>query len=146
MRGGGDQQLNAKSKDASSAVSIIEFNRMGSFRRKSVLTQGSDSESDAESDNFSGLNKVSHLIALIKGGSPTPDPSSPRKQSDFTPMTSSAMGFHPIPGVISPHPISGMMSPPPMMMPTPVQSTQFFSMAGGMTSPLLMQATGEQAQ
>ena len=146
MRGGGDHQLNTKSKAASSADSIIEFNRMGSFRRKSVLTQGSDSESDAESDDFSGLKKVSHLISLIKGGSPTPEQNSPRKQSDFTPMTSSAMGFHPIPGVISPHTISGMMSPPPMMMPTPVQSNQFFSMAGGMTSPLLMPATGEQAQ
>ena len=49
--------------------------------------------------------------------------------------------------MLSPGP--GMISPPPMLMPTPVQSQQFFSLTGpapgqhpttGMTSPLLVPA------
>ena len=61
------------------------------------------------------------------------------------------MGFHPIPGVISPHPISGMISPP-LIMPTPIQGSQMFSMgsnmggAPGISSPLLMQAGDGNAQ
>ena len=132
MRGGGDV--------VKSAEDHIQFNRIGSLRRRqSVLLQGSDSDSESESGEFSGLNKVSHLVSLLRGGSPTPAKDSQteaKRQIDqgFTPMTSSAMGFHPIPGVISPHP--GMMSPPPMMMPTPIQGNQFFSM--GSTSPMMM--------
>ena len=56
------------------------------------------------------------------------------------------MGFHPIPGVMSPQQMTGMISPPPMIMPTPIQGNQFLSMGsamggmGGVSSPLLMPA------
>ena len=42
------------------------------------------------------LNLVSRIMG---GGSPSPAEQA-AKPSDFTPMTSSAMGFHPIPGKI----------------------------------------------
>ena len=139
MRGGGEEE-----DEVSRATNtLLEFNRMGSVRRKSLLPQVKETETDEE---LSGLTQVSHLVSLIRGGG-SPNPSqgaaSPRKQSDFTPITNSAMGFHPIPGVMSPQQMTGMISPPPMMMPTPIQGNQFMSMGsnmGGLTSPLLMPA------
>ena len=144
MRGGGDDDVSKATNQ------ILEFQRVGSIRRKSVLPKVTENESDSENfdDELNNLTRVSQLVTMIQGGgSPNPSqgPASPKKQtSDFTPITSSAMGFHPIPGVISPHPhpISGMISPP-LIMPTPIQGHQMFSMGsnmGGVTSPLLMQA------
>ena len=111
-----------------------------------MLTQAKEEGGEEE---LSGLTNVSQLVTLIRGGG-SPDPSqgaaSPRKHSDFTPITNSAMGFHPIPGVISPQQMTGMISPPPMIMPTPIQGNQFLSMGsamggmGGVSSPLLMPA------
>lgn len=143
MRGGADDDVSRATNE------ILEFKRVGSIRRKSVLPQVTECETDCESldEELNNLTKVSKLVTMIQGGG-SPNPSqgaaSPKKQSDFTPITSSAMGFHPIPGVISPHPISGMISPP-LIMPTPIQGHQMFSMgsnmgAGGVSSPLLMQA------
>merc|ERR1719410_166570 len=143
MRGGADDDVSRATNE------ILEFKRVGSIRRKSVLPQVTECENDCESldEELNNLTKVSKLVTMIQGGG-SPNPSqgaaSPKKQSDFTPITSSAMGFHPIPGVISPHPISGMISPP-LIMPTPIQGHQMFSMgsnmgAGGVSSPLLMQA------
>ena len=135
---------------------ILEFKRVGSIRRKSVLPKVVECEDDTDSlyGELNCLTKVSQLVTLIQGGgSPIPSQgaASPKKQSDFTPITNSAMGFHPIPGVISPHPISGMISPP-LIMPTPIQGSQMFSMgsnmggAPGISSPLLMQAGDGNAQ
>ena len=57
------------------------------------MIQGSDSEPE---------ESPAALVGRIRGGGSPPQgsPASPRKQSDFVPLTSSAMGFHPIPGVI----------------------------------------------
>ena len=141
MRGGSDEVTKQTSD-------MLDFQRVGSIRRKSVLQQVVEQESDSEEvdDELSNLTRVNKLVSIIQGGG-SPNPSqgaaSPKKTSDFTPITSSAMGFHPIPGVISPHPISGMISPP-LIMPTPIQGHQMFSMGsnlGGVQSPpLLMQA------
>ena len=140
MRGGGEEEEDEVSRATNT---LLEFNRLGSVRRRSLLPRVKECESGEE---LSGLTNVSRLVSLIRGGG-SPDPSqgaaSPRKQSDFTPITNSAMGFHPIPGVMSPHQMTGMISPPPMMMPTPIQGNQFMSMGsnmGGLTSPLLMPA------
>ena len=104
----------------SEVTSMLEFKRIGSIRRRSLLPQVSG-DGDEE---LLCLSRVSQLVTRIQGGgSPSPSQNSPRKTSDFTPMTSSAMGFHPIPGVISPHPVSGMISPP-LIMPTPIQVRQ----------------------
>merc|ERR1719400_1626252 len=139
MRGGGDN----KDKTAQ-AQTVLDLNRMGSFRRRSILLQGSDSEPEEET--------VDSLMARLRGGgSPVAgdgSQASPKKQSDFVPLNNSAMGFQPIPGVISPHPVPGMVSPPPMMMPTPMMPGQFSmggGVNGGMTSPLLMPAGDQQA-
>ena len=145
MRGGSDDVT----KEANDA---LEFQRTGSIRRKSVLPRVIEKESDTEDvdEELSNLTIVSKLVSIIQGGG-SPNPSqgaaSPKKTSDFTPITSSAMGFHPIPGVISPHPISGMISPP-LIMPTPIQGHQMFSMGssagnGVQSPPLLMQAGGD---
>ena len=140
MRGGPEDEV------CKATNTLLEFNRMGSIRRRSMLTQVKEEGGEEE---LSGLTNVSQLVTLIRGGG-SPDPSqgaaSPRKHSDFTPITNSAMGFHPIPGVISPQQMTGMISPPPMIMPTPIQGNQFLSMGsamggmGGVSSPLLMPA------
>ena len=111
---------------------MLEFKRVGSIRRRSLLPAVSESEPlDAELDC---LSRVSQLVTMIQGGgspSPSQGTASPKKTSDFTPITSSAMGFHPIPGVISPHPISGMISPP-LIMPTPIQVGKYNSKQTGL--------------
>ena len=107
----------------SEVTSMLEFKRIGSIRRRSLLPQ-SQVSGDGDEEELHCLSRVSQLVTRIQGGgSPSPSQTSPRKTSDFTPMTSSAMGFHPIPGVISPHPVSGMISPP-LIMPTPIQVRQ----------------------
>ena len=145
MRGGGDEVSDETNQ-------MLEFKRVGSIKRRSVLPKVVEHDNDNESvdEELNCLTNISKLVTMIQGGG-SPNPSqgaaSPKKQSDFTPITSSAMGFHPIPGVISPHPISGMISPP-LIMPTPIQGSQMFSMGsnmGGVTSPLLAPA-GENGQ
>lgn len=114
MRGNEDSE--------SEVTNMLEFKRIGSIRRRSLLPQVSE---DTEEEELHCLSRVSQLVTLIQGGgSPSPSQTSPKKTSDFTPMTSSAMGFHPIPGVISPHPVSGMISPP-LIMPTPIQVRKY---------------------
>ena len=55
MRGGGD----SKDKTAQ-AQTVLDLNRMGSFRRRSILLQGSDSEPEEET--------VASLMARLRGG------------------------------------------------------------------------------
>ena len=111
-------------EEDSEVTSLLEFKRLGSIRRRSLLPQVSESQDESLDEELHCLSRVSQLVTMIQGGgSPSPSSqASPKKTSDFTPMTSSAMGFHPIPGVMSPpgHPVSGMISPP-LIMPTPIQ-------------------------
>ena len=77
---------------AESPEMMLELNRQGSVRRKSLLTQGQE---DGAAPEFPGLGSVTRLVSLLQGGgSPVPD--SPRKHSDFTALGGS--GFQPIPG------------------------------------------------
>ncbi|XP_040563865.1 unconventional myosin-XV [Lepeophtheirus salmonis] len=72
---------------------------------------------------FKKLTQLNNLVGSIKGSRdtennqselPPPPPPLPPGSNGFN----SSMGFHPIPGVVSP-----TMSPPPMLMPTPVQGS-----------------------
>ena len=148
MRGGGSEEEEEEEEEEVSQATqtLLEFNRLGSVRRRSLLGRVKESEREEELGDLTNLSSISRLVSLIRGGgspSPSQGAASPRKQSDFTPITNSAMGFQPIPGVMSPQQMTGMISPPPMMMPTPIQGNQFMSMGsniGGLTSPLLMPA------
>lgn len=55
---------------------------------------------DSGEDDIYSLHPLTLVSRIMGGGSPSPAEQA-AKPSDFTPMTSSAMGFHPIPGKIS---------------------------------------------
>lgn len=109
MRGGGE------AKD--DLMEIETFSRRNSAKRRSVLRQGLEGFEEESDTNL--LSQVASLVSAIRGGKDSPAEERKKSKSDFTPATSSAMGFQPIPGVVSP---TGMISPPPMLMPTPVHS------------------------
>ena len=54
---------------------------------------------DSGEDDIYSPHPVTLVSRIMGGGSPSPAEQA-AKPSDFTPMTSSAMGFHPIPGKI----------------------------------------------
>merc|ERR1719410_1311261 len=63
MRGGGDDEVSKATNQ------MLEFQRVGSIRRKSVLPQVTECEDDTDSlyGELNCLTKVSQLVTLIQG-------------------------------------------------------------------------------
>ena len=127
MRGGGNAD----------DVEIESFSRQGSAKRRSILRQGLDDYGAVEDvAATSVLGRIDSLLNSLKGGKDSPADDDRKRSSG------QAMGFQPIPGMVSP--TTPMMSPPPMLMPTPIHS--MIGPGGGASNPQSLMMMQQQQQ